>query len=49
MLLTDAKILPWEEPPRGYYLTAVKQKVLWEDKETGATTVLLRFPSWGGR
>ena len=44
MLLTDAKILPWEEPPRGYYLTAVKQKVLWEDKETGATTVLLRFP-----
>ena len=24
--------------------TAVKQKVLWEDTETGATTVLLRFP-----
>ena len=44
MLLKDSKSLPWEEPLRGYYLTDVKQKVLWEDSETGATTVLLRFP-----
>ena len=29
----------WEDPPRGYYLTDVKQKTLWVDKETGATVV----------
>ena len=44
MLLKDSKSLAWEEPLRGYYLTDVKQKVLWEDLETGAATVLLRFP-----
>jgi hypothetical protein len=36
--------LEWEDPPRGYYLTDVKQKVLWKNEETGATWVLLKFP-----
>jgi quercetin dioxygenase-like cupin family protein len=36
--------IEWEDPPRGYYLTDVKQKVLWEDKETGATLALVKFP-----
>ena len=44
MKLVDAKTLEWEEPPRGYYLTDVKQKVLWEDEKTGAMVVLLKFP-----
>lgn len=44
MQLVDAKTLEWEDPPRGYYLTDVKQKVLWEDEETGAMTVLVKCP-----
>jgi 2,4'-dihydroxyacetophenone dioxygenase len=42
--LADEKTLEWEEPPRGYYLTNVKQKVLWEDEKTGAMVALVRFP-----
>ena len=38
------KDIEWEDPPRGYYLTKVKQKVLWEDKKTGATLALVKFP-----
>ncbi len=34
----------WEDAPRGYYLSDVKQKTLWEDKKTGALMVLLKFP-----
>ena len=45
MKLVDAKTLEWEDPPRGYYLTDVKQKVLWEDEKTGAMVVLLKFPT----
>ena len=44
MKLVDANQLEWEDPPRGYYLTDVKQKVLWENKETGAMMVLVKFP-----
>jgi hypothetical protein len=36
--------MEWEDPPRGYYLTDVKQKTLHIDVETGATWALLRFP-----
>ena len=45
MKLVDAKTLEWEDPPRGYYLTDVKQKVLWEDEKTGAMVVLMKFPA----
>jgi len=38
------KDIEWEDSPRGYYLTEVKQKVLWEDKKTGATLTLVKFP-----
>jgi hypothetical protein len=34
----------WEDAPRGYYLTDVKQKTLWIDEKTGATLALLKFP-----
>lgn len=34
----------WEDPPRGYYLTDVKQKTLWVDNKTGATLALVKFP-----
>jgi hypothetical protein len=36
--------MEWEDPPRGYYLTDVKQKTLWVNEETGATWALVRFP-----
>jgi len=44
MIVVDPRKLEWVDPPRGYYLTKVKQKVLWEDKRTGATMALVRFP-----
>ena len=44
MIVVDPSKLEWVDPPRGYYLTKVKHKVLWEDKETGATMALVRFP-----
>lgn len=40
----DFNEIEWEDPPRGYYLTDVKQKVLWEDPRTGATLALVKFP-----
>lgn len=45
MKLVNAEHLEWEDPPRGYYLTDVKQKVLWENKETGAMMALVKFPA----
>ena len=36
--------LEWEDPPRGYYLADVKQKLLWKDEKTGATWALIKFP-----
>lgn len=44
ILHVDSKKLDWEDPPRGYYLTDVKQKVLWKDEKTGATMALIKFP-----
>ena len=44
MRMVDAKTIAWEDPPRGYYLTAVKQKVLWKDEKTGAMMALVKFP-----
>ena len=40
----DSKKVDWEDPPRGYYLTDVKQKVLWTDEKTGAMMTLIKFP-----
>jgi quercetin dioxygenase-like cupin family protein len=36
--------IEWEDAPRGYYLTDVKQKTLWTDPKTGATLALVKFP-----
>ena len=39
--------MEWEDPPRErshHYLTDVKQKTLWFNKETGATWALVKFP-----
>jgi hypothetical protein len=36
--------LEWKDPTRGYYLSDVKQKILWVNEETGATLALMRFP-----
>ena len=36
--------IEWEDTPRGYYLADVKQKILWQDPNTGATLALVKFP-----
>jgi hypothetical protein len=40
----NLKDIEWKDAPRGYYLTDVKQHTLWEDKKTGATLALVKFP-----
>ena len=42
--ITDTSSVEWADPPRGYYHTAVKQKVLYENQETGSLMALLKFP-----
>jgi quercetin dioxygenase-like cupin family protein len=42
------KDIEWKDAPRDYYLTDVKQHTLWEDKKTGATLALLKFPKGVG-
>lgn len=37
--------IPWEDAPKDFYITDVKQKVLWKNEETGATMVLLKSPA----
>ncbi len=44
MKVVDSKKLNWEDPPRAYYLTDVKEKVIWEDERTGAKMALIKFP-----
>ena len=44
MKILDSKRLDWQDPPRGYYLTDVKEKVIWEDEKTGAKMALIKFP-----
>ena len=36
--------LDWATAHRDHYLTDVKEKVLWEDRKSGAKAVLLKFP-----
>ena len=42
--MVDLEKGEWEIPPRGYYLTNVRQKTIWRDEKTGATLALVRFP-----
>ena len=38
----NASSMPWKKPPTGYYLSDVKEKVLWRDPVTGAEMVLMK-------
>ena len=42
--IVDPDSLEWVDPPRGYYLSDVKKKVLWTDDETGAKIALVKAP-----
>jgi len=42
--IVDPEKMEWADPPRGYYLTEVKEKVLWRDEETGAKIALVKAP-----
>jgi len=35
--IVDPETVEWADPPRGYYPTDVKEKVLWRDEETVET------------
>ena len=39
--------IEWEDMPEGFYLTDVKQHILWRDDETGAHFALVKFPVGG--
>lgn len=39
--------IEWEDLPEGFYLTDVKQHVLWTDEKTGAHFALVKFPKGG--
>ena len=43
-IMIDTDRIEWSDPPRGYYQTAVKQKVLYKNEETGALMALVKFP-----
>jgi hypothetical protein len=36
--------IEWEDMPEGFYLTDVKQHVLWKDEDSGAHFALVKFP-----
>lgn len=36
--------MEWKDTPRGYYLSDVKEKVLFQDPETGAKIALVKAP-----
>ena len=42
--IVDPGKLEWSDPPRGYYLSEVKEKVLWRDEETGAKIAMVKAP-----
>jgi len=37
--------MEWEDTPRGYYISDVKEKVLFQDPETGAKIALVKAPA----
>lgn len=43
MYIQAAADLEWKDPPTGYYLGDVKEKILWTDEETGALVTLMKF------
>jgi hypothetical protein len=40
----DIEALPWHDIPEGWALLPVKEKILWQNEETGAMAVLQRIP-----
>ena len=46
----DTNQVEWEDPRllRDIYPTGVMQKVLWEDKKTGATIMMTKYPAGPG-
>lgn len=36
--------IKWQDAPKGFYLTDVKEKILWENKKTGAIFLLGKAP-----
>ena len=44
MHIADSNALDWAPAERSHYLTDVQEKLLWEDKKTGAKAALIKFP-----
>ena len=43
MYIQAAADLEWKDPPTGYYLGDVKEKILWTKEETGVIFTLMKF------
>jgi hypothetical protein len=43
-IFTSFTSIPWTEPPPGFYLTHVKEKILWQNEHTGAMMILTKTP-----
>jgi hypothetical protein len=44
MYIKKAADLEWKKPPTGYYLSDVREKILWTDPKTGALVSLMKWP-----
>lgn len=47
MVKINGKEVEWHDTPKGWYLTDVRQHILWQNEETGARFVLMKFPKGG--
>jgi hypothetical protein len=36
--------MEWQDTPKGFYLTPAKEKILWQNPDTGAMITLTKFP-----
>jgi quercetin dioxygenase-like cupin family protein len=41
---TNFARIPWSNPPAGFYLTHVREKILWQNAHTGAMMILAETP-----
>ena len=44
IIMKNTHTMNWKDPPKDAYLTDVKEKVLWQDEQTGACFVLFQWP-----
>ena len=43
-IMADSNKLEWKKATAAFYPAGVQEKILWEDKKTGATVALVKYP-----